>query len=235
LLGPNVDPDLIRRCDIMFPDGDVTTFGFKTGSEEPRSRCVAGENSRGWLSVGVGGVFTIVGAGSPGGGGGGVEGTLVFKGRGVFPVRGRSGEEFAESPDACCGDCVILSGNMDPILDATLPLLLSDGAFSFSLGNWSPPPLLSGLDCGLGARFPGRSAFFNLRAGDGDRFWDESVGARRVFAMNVGSDSEEARLSDLVVEAAGETSPSDCDSKRLRCTVSRGTVVVCMRGDEVVR
>ena len=37
LLGPNVDPDLILRCDIMFPEGDVTTFGFWTGSEEPRS------------------------------------------------------------------------------------------------------------------------------------------------------------------------------------------------------
>ena len=115
-------------------------------------------------------MFTIVGAGSPGGGGGGVEGTLVFKGRGVFPVRGRSGEEFAENPDPCCGDCVILSGNMAPILDATLPLLLSEVAFSFSFCICSTPPLLSGLDCGLDARLPGRSASFNLRAGEGDRF-----------------------------------------------------------------
>lgn len=37
LLGPNVDPDLILRCDIIFPDGDVTTLGFTTGSEDPRS------------------------------------------------------------------------------------------------------------------------------------------------------------------------------------------------------
>jgi len=111
----------------------------------------------------------MVGAGSPGGGGGGVEGRLVFKGRGAFPVRGRSGDEFAENPDVWCGDA-ILSGNIAPILDATLPLLLSDVAFSFSFGVNSTPPLLSGLDCGLGARFPGRSASFNLRAGDGDRF-----------------------------------------------------------------
>lgn len=45
LLGPNVDPDLILRCDIMFPDAEVTTFGFTIGSEEPRSLWVAGENS----------------------------------------------------------------------------------------------------------------------------------------------------------------------------------------------
>ena len=33
LLGPRVaDPDLTRRCDIMFPEGDVTTLGF-TGLE----------------------------------------------------------------------------------------------------------------------------------------------------------------------------------------------------------
>ena len=46
-------------------------------------------------------MFTIIGAGSPGGGGGGVVGTLVSKGRGAFAERGRSGEEFAENPDAC--------------------------------------------------------------------------------------------------------------------------------------
>lgn len=29
LLGTNVpDPDLIRRCDIIFPEGEVTIFGF---------------------------------------------------------------------------------------------------------------------------------------------------------------------------------------------------------------
>lgn len=70
LLGPRVaDPDLTRRCDIIFPEGDVTTFGFAlAGSELFRSRVFVVK--RGELeSVGVGGVFTIIGAAvSPGGG-----------------------------------------------------------------------------------------------------------------------------------------------------------------------
>lgn len=71
LLGTSVaDPDLSLRCDIMFPDGEVMTLGFEV-ELEPRSRLFEkrGEPE----SVGVGGVFTIIGAGScPGGGGGGV-------------------------------------------------------------------------------------------------------------------------------------------------------------------
>ena len=35
LLGPRVtDPDLTLRCDIMLPDGDVTTLGFETADSE---------------------------------------------------------------------------------------------------------------------------------------------------------------------------------------------------------
>lgn len=67
LLGPNDVPDFTLRCDIMFPDGEVMTFGLDvTGSDDPRVRL---SPKRGVLeSVGVGGVFTIIGAVSPGGG-----------------------------------------------------------------------------------------------------------------------------------------------------------------------
>lgn len=67
LLGPNDVPDFTLRCDIMFPDGDVMTFGLDvTGSDDPRSRLLA---KRGVLeSVGVGGVLTIIGAASLAGG-----------------------------------------------------------------------------------------------------------------------------------------------------------------------
>jgi hypothetical protein len=69
LLGPKVaDPDRILRCEIIFPEADVTTLGFEAaGSEVSRSR--TGEKYGKLGSVGVGGVFTIRGAMlSPGGG-----------------------------------------------------------------------------------------------------------------------------------------------------------------------
>jgi len=122
LLGPSAaDPDLARLCDIIFPEGDVMTFGFDvTGSDDPRSRRVV---KRGTLeSVGVGGVFTIIGAVSPGGG---VCGAAFVSIGWIFveAVRGRSGEELAEDS--------FLSGNIAPILEATLPRLLSAKDFSF--------------------------------------------------------------------------------------------------------
>jgi len=102
LLGPNTaDPDRILRCDIMFPDGDLMTLGFAIGSDAPRSLWLAGEKSTVSGSVGVGGVFTINGAGSPGAAGGGVRGALVLIGSGVLAVRGLSGEDVAESPASC--------------------------------------------------------------------------------------------------------------------------------------
>lgn len=61
LLGPSdVDVDLTRRCDIIFPEGDVMTLGFETTEPGvPRSEA---DGKRGILgSVGVGGVFTIIG------------------------------------------------------------------------------------------------------------------------------------------------------------------------------
>ena len=88
LLGPSdAEPDRTLLCDIIFPDGDVTTFEFElTGSEEPRSLL---DGKRGVLkSVGVGGVLTMRGATSPAGGVEGVEfrSTVV-----ILAVRGRSG------------------------------------------------------------------------------------------------------------------------------------------------
>src|ERR1700738_2877373 len=58
LLGPRV-PEFVltRRCDIILPDGDVTTFAFidVVGSDVPRSRV---EGKLGIAaSVGVGGVL----------------------------------------------------------------------------------------------------------------------------------------------------------------------------------
>jgi len=161
LLGPNAnadDPDLTLRCDIIFPEGEVMTLGFVVmGSDEPRLRL---SGNRGTLeSVGVGGVLTIMGAMSPGGGVCGA--ACVSIGCGVFAVRGRSGEEFVDGS----GDC--LSGNIAPILDATLPRLLSGMFFSFTC-NSAPPP--SRLLLGLVARRPGRKASFNLLPGEGDRF-----------------------------------------------------------------
>jgi hypothetical protein len=187
--GPNADEvDRTLRCEIMFPEGDVMTLGFDDdGSDDPRSRLLA---KRGVLeSVGVGGVFTIIGAVSPWGG---VCGTaLVSIGWTLFvPVRGRSGEEFNDG----CGDC--LSGNIAPILDATLPRL---SAVFFSFCNCSTAAALrSGLGVGLGPRRAGLRASFNLRPGEGDRFCDPSVGVLRVVEeMSVGADSGEARLSDV--------------------------------------
>jgi hypothetical protein len=60
----------------MLPDADVTTLGFLvTGSDGPRSRL---DGKIGTLeSVGVGGVFTMMGAISPGGGVEGAELVLI--------------------------------------------------------------------------------------------------------------------------------------------------------------
>jgi hypothetical protein len=68
LLGPNVvDADLTRRCDIIFPEGDVMTLGFEA-AEPGVPRSEAGGKRGAPESVGVGGVFTMTGAGSVRGG-----------------------------------------------------------------------------------------------------------------------------------------------------------------------
>jgi hypothetical protein len=115
LLGPKVaDPDRIRRCDIILPEGEVTTFELNppTGEDVTLSWNAAGDSA----SVGVGGVFTITGAVFSSAGG--VCGrSLVSIGFGVLAVLGRSGEAITE------GRINSLVGNMAPILDATLPRL----------------------------------------------------------------------------------------------------------------
>lgn len=81
-------------------------------------------------------------------------------------VRGRrSGEEDFVEAGWDWGDC--LSGNIAPILDATLPRRVSAETFSFC--GCSNPAFRSGLDAGLAPFLPGLNASFNLRPGDGDR------------------------------------------------------------------
>lgn len=203
LLGPRVAvPDRTRRCDIMLPDADVTTLVFEAaGSEEPLSRLLG---KRGELaSVGVGGVFTMIGARSAGGGVVGAKFVLIGC---TLAVRGRSGEDVNGS-DA--GDC--RSGNIAPILEATLPRLLSaDGIFSCVDGLTPPPPARrSGLVFGLEPRRV--KAFFNRPTGDGDRFRDVSGGAFNVLVTSVGADSEAARLLVVTwkVAARGVGEPSN--------------------------
>lgn len=210
LLGPKVaDPDRIRLCDIMLPDADVTTLGFEaTGSDEPRSRLLG---KRGKLaSVGVGGVFTMIGAMSPGGG---VVGAVLVLIGCIFAVRGRSGEDVIESDE---GEW--RSGNIAPILEATLPRLLSaDGVFSCVGALFScvgelmplPPARLSGLVFGLEPRRV--RAFFIRPAGDSERFGDVSRGAFNVLVTSVGVECEVARLLVVMwkVAARGVGEPSN--------------------------
>jgi hypothetical protein len=138
LLGPKVaDPDRILRCEIMFPEGDVTTLGFATtGSEVSRSLL---DGNRGELgSVGVGGVLTIIGASLEGGVVGAIFVSMVW----IFAVWGRSGDGVATA----VGGVGCLSGNIDPILDATLLRLPSPAAFSlYAVPSPAPPDFRSGL------------------------------------------------------------------------------------------
>ena len=110
--------------------------------------------------MGVGGVFTIIGAKLSLCGG--VEGAALVSIGEILAVRGRSGDEAVETG---CEDG--LSGKMEPILDATLPRLLS--VFSFCSDPTVPPPgLRSGLVFGL-APFFGFRTSFNLPTGEGER------------------------------------------------------------------
>ena len=103
----------------------------------------------------------MIGAMSPGGGVEGAECVLIGW---TFAVRGRSGDEVFVSG---WGDC--LSGNIAPILEATLPRLLSAVAFFSSVDKLAPRPgCRSGLVFGLGPRRA--KAVFNRAPGDGDRF-----------------------------------------------------------------
>jgi hypothetical protein len=179
LLGPRVaDPDRIRRCDIILPEGEVTTFepAAATG-EDVIISCAPAEDP---VSVGVGGVFTITGAVfSPAGGVWGRK--LVSIGLGTLAVRGRSGVVMLE------GRIVSLLGNMAPILDATLPRLPAwPPAFpSF----WTASPLFppfglfrSGLK--LGPR-RGLNASRNFPTGEDDPFEDPLPGLCKESVLKV--------------------------------------------------
>lgn len=97
--------------------------------------------------------------------GGGVRGAMLVSIADTLPVRGRSGEDATE----LCGDC--RSGNIDPILDATLLRLLSAVLFFSLIFAAAPPPpaLRSGLVLGLVPR-RGCRASFNRPTGDAVRF-----------------------------------------------------------------
>lgn len=217
LLGPSADDvDLTRRCDIMLPEGETTISirGGTTGSEMPRSRAVG---NRAAVSVGVGGVFVIKGADlSPGG----VRGVVVLIGCGVLPVRARSGEDDAESGVVC------LSGNIAPILDATLPRRPSTPPELLSLKlPPNPPALRSGLVLGL---FPlrGLNAAASRPAGDGDLLAGSPAAATSVVE-ELEADTVFGRRGN--VEAFGVL--STCASG----TTASGSVNAFTRGDDVVR
>lgn len=99
LLGPNdADPDLTRRCDIIFPLGDdtISEFDGETGAGGSEMvRWCGEENLEVDASVGVGGVFTITGAALSSRGG--VCGLVVLMAGGALAVLGRSGVDGPET------------------------------------------------------------------------------------------------------------------------------------------
>jgi hypothetical protein len=119
LLGTTeAEPDRIRRCDIMFPEGDITTFG----SEFVGDVGLLEVAKRGELeSVGVGGVLTIRGAG-PFRDGGVCGRAFVSMGL-TFAARGLSGDDAVDL-GLTWGNC--LSENIELTLAVmTLPRLES--------------------------------------------------------------------------------------------------------------
>lgn len=227
LLGPNVtpEPDRLRRCDIMFPEGEVTTFGFVPAPEVGRSgdfdSLLENRGEPKADSVGVGGVFTMIGADLSVDGG--VRGVALVSIAGILAVRGRSGDDVTE-PKAVCEE--VLSGNIEPSRDATLPRRFSAKVVASFVATAAaaPPALRSGLVFGL-VPFLGVNASLNLPTGDGVRFWDASVGARSVPKVKSGLASEAASVSTVGKLADfGVSSPSSCASKGVNFDVS-GRVV----------
>lgn len=112
------------------------------------------------------------------------------------PAGNRSGEAAAEvlTSGAPC-----FTGNMAPILDETLLLLLSVFAVPFSLKPMPKPPALgfrSGLVFILSD--PRRTSASLIRpTGEGDRFLDESEGACREAVRCDCIDSVEASFAEL--------------------------------------
>ncbi len=120
------------------------------------------------------------------------------------------------------------SGNIDPILEATLPRLPSPTDFSFNVPT-PPPGFRSGLVFGLEPRF-GVKACFNLPTGDGERFSDPFVGARSVLSR-AGVDAEAARTSTLGKVAARGVGPSSWASDN----TDSGSVTDWTSGEDVVK
>lgn len=226
LLGPILfplanDPERMRLCDIMFPDGDVTTFGLvEIGEPEKRGEAV---------SVGVGGVLTITGAAFSTVVGGVLGRPFVSIIYGIFGFFSRSGDACTSADcDCCCGDC--LSGNIEPSRAATLPRLFVTvlDSFSFRIGV-DPLDFRSGLELGLGA-WRGVNASLSLPTGDADRFGFSSWGACRDAVVRAGVDAvegREGRAGDFV----GDVVALDCSAGGALL----GTFEDLMRGEEVVR
>jgi hypothetical protein len=219
LLGPSAaELDLTRRCDIIFPEGEVTTFAFlAVGSEFTLSRPELNRFSP--KSVGVGGVLTIVGA-LERSLGGGVCGVAFVSMDWGLECSGLSGDEF---PELVCCPC------LSNILDTTLPRLLLFPRFSLDAApDPLPPTFRSGLPLGLAPR-RGLKASFNLPTGDGDRRCELSGGARRLLsATNDIAEPEAATSLVWCDDSNSEVTPSNV------CVIS-GTIDVCSRGEEDVR
>lgn len=148
-------------------------------------------------SVGVGGVFTMMGAGLLLGGG--VRGTTLVSIVCSFPVLGLSKFDAL----VFCSLAVCLSGNIDPILEATLPRLPSVPNPLLFVGTAPTAPLAfrSGLVLGLLA-LRGVKACFNLPTGEGDLLSDLLVGGRRLLSGSE-DDDEVARASNDLGKAVG--------------------------------
>lgn len=229
LLGPMLfplanDPERMRLCDIMFPDGDVTTFGFvEIGEPEKRGEAV---------SVGVGGVLTIAGPAFSIVVGGVLGRPFVSILYGILGFFRRSGDASCVCTSAdcrcCCGDC--LSGNIEPSRAATLPRLYVLVLDSFSLRTGVEPlDFRSGLELGLGV-WRGVNASLSLPTGDADRFAFSSWGACRDAVVRAGVDSvvgREGGVGDFV----GDVVALDCSAGGALL----GTLEDLTRGEEVVK
>jgi hypothetical protein len=226
LLGPRVTEFVLaRRWDIMFPDGDTTTFVLVVlaGSETPRSRGAEKRAEPG--SVGVGGVLTIKGAGgSPFDGG--VLGLDVVS---SFAIRGLSGVGAGEAATACPA---CFSGNIAPILDATLPRLESAPPSFWNTPNVPPPALRSGLELRLEFDRLGLKASLSLPTGDVDLFGCVSLGVCR-FPVVDGT-ADDSREASVPVER-GKVDDLGKSSSSRRGSELAGTVEVFTRGEDDVR
>ncbi len=130
---------------------------------------------------------------------------------------------------------VRLSGNIELILEATLPRSPSPTLrLSLCVSAPAPPDFRSGLVLGLDpALRRGLRASFSLPTGDGERLGDPFSGARNEVSTSDGVDID-ATTSFSVVKGSDKLlpgAPSSCVSKR----DPSGSIVVCIRGEDAVR